>query len=80
MHYVEPAAQYVDAVKNWTRGQSVEALCRELGVYPCQLQDFLDDADPDPGLVVRLGAMMDGPGPQHLGIRVAVADPAGHPA
>ena len=77
MHYVEPAAQYVEAVKKWTRGQSSEAVCRALGIYPSQLQDFLDDPDPDPGLVVRLGAMMVGPGPQP-GIRMALADAAGN--
>ncbi len=61
MQYLHPAEQYADAVKQWTRSQPVAALCRELGVYPRQVQDFLVADDPDPGLVVRLGAMMDGP-------------------
>ena len=73
--------RYADLVKHWARCQPVDFLCREVGIYPRQLQQFLDAPDPDPGLVVRLGALMNdiGPGPR-TGTRTDGPDSEGHAA
>lgn len=51
---------YSEEVIQWARGRPEADLCRELGIYRGRLHDLYGSGEPDPGLILRIGAKMDG--------------------
>jgi hypothetical protein len=51
---------YSEEVLQWARERPEADLCRELGIYRRQLHDLLSSGEPDPALILRIGAKMEG--------------------